>query len=58
MRITNYQLQFCFFFFAGADIHLCNCSSSAFQAGITGRFCPQVITCVMKVIAFQAKVSR
>jgi len=38
MEITNYQLQFCLFFFAGADIHLCNCSSSAFQAGITGTF--------------------
>ena len=37
-RYQNYQLQFCFFFFAGADIHLCNCSSSAFQAGITGTF--------------------
>jgi hypothetical protein len=59
MRITNYQLQFCFFFFAGADIHLCNCNGSAFQAAIVvmslsaGR-----IPAVMKVIAFQAKVSR
>ena len=46
-------------FFAGVDIHLYNGSGSAFQAGIlllslsAGR-----IPAVMKVIAFQAKVSR
>jgi hypothetical protein len=48
-----------FVLFAGADIHLCNCNGSAFQAAIVvmslsaGR-----IPAVMKVIAFQAKVSR
>jgi hypothetical protein len=59
MGIENYEFSFCLFFFAGADIHLCNCSGSAFQAGMVvmsssaGRR-PEV----MKVIAFQAKVSR
>ena len=59
IRILNYEFSFCLFIFAGVDIHLCNCSGSAFQAGIlllslsAGR-----IPAVMKVIAFQAKVSR
>lgn len=38
MRITNYQLQFCLFFFAGTDIRLCNCSGPAFQAVMVGTF--------------------
>ena len=56
--ILNYKFSFCLFFFAGVDIRLFNCSSSAFQAGIlllsssAGR-----IPAVMKVIAFQAKMS-
>jgi hypothetical protein len=36
MGIENYEFSFRLFFFAGVDIHLCNCSSSAFQAGIEG----------------------
>jgi len=32
MGIENYEFSFRLFFFAGVDIHLCNCSSSAFQA--------------------------
>ena len=59
IRILNYEFSFRWFIFAGVDIHLCNCSGSAFQAGIlllslsAGR-----IPAVMKVIAFQAKISR
>ncbi len=59
MGILNYEFSFCLFFFGGMDIRLCNCSGSAFQAGIVvmpssaGRW-----PAVMKVIAFQAKVSR
>jgi hypothetical protein len=34
VRILNYEFSFCLFFFAGVDIHLSNCSGSAFQAGI------------------------
>jgi hypothetical protein len=36
MRILNYEFSFCLFFFAGVDIHLSNCSSSAFQAVMVG----------------------
>ncbi|MBZ4657017.1 MAG: hypothetical protein JG771_153 [Methermicoccus sp.] len=36
MGILNYEFSFCLFFFAGMDIHLCNCSGSAFQAAIVG----------------------
>ena len=59
MRILNYKFSFCLFFFAGVDIHLCNCSSSAFQAAMVGMsLSAGRIPAVMKVIAFQAKVSR
>jgi hypothetical protein len=36
MVIENYEFSSCLFFFAGVDIRLFNCSSSAFQAGIAG----------------------
>jgi len=59
MGILNYEFSFCLFFFAGVDIHLCNCSSSAFQAEIAGAsLSAGRRPAVMKVIAFQAKVSR
>jgi hypothetical protein len=32
VEILNYEFSFCLFFFAGVDIRLFNCSSSAFQA--------------------------
>ena len=57
MRISNCELKF-FFLVAIADIHLCNYSSSAFQAVIVGvSLSAGLIPAVMKVIAFQAKVS-
>jgi len=59
MRILNYEFSFCLFFFAGVDIRLFNCSSSAFQA-VSGCciFVRRSWPAVMKGIAFQAKVSR
>ena len=44
---------------AGMDIHLCNCSGSAFQAAMVGTSSSEGRwPAVMKVIAFQATVSR
>ena len=59
IRILNYEFSFCLFFFAGVDIHLYNGKSSAFQAEIAGMSSSAGRwPAVMKVIAFQAKVSQ
>jgi hypothetical protein len=59
IRILNYEFSFRLFLFAGVDISRCSCNSSAFQAGILLLSLSAArIPAVIKVIAFQAKVSR
>ena len=42
MGILNYEFSFCLFFFAGVDIHLCNCSTFIRHEGVKTRS-PQII---------------